>query len=163
MHLAKQGFWNIFDERRTSMTFSLSPPLFCAWLLHSFTFLFSISSPEPSRWQNRLQPLETSLLCCPRTGPKYSAGFRKRQRDTGFDCYPGSGIRQNLGTDAKSCGKKMIFGIVAMTEVENAGRSWTNGAGMQDQDSLSRPHANDSLKPTFFCHQSKSWIWSSRL
>ena len=124
MHLAKQGFWNIFDNSRTSMTFSLSPPLFCAWLLHSFTFVFPISSPEPSRWQNRLQPLETSLLCCPRTGPKYSAGFRKRQQDTGFDCYPGSGIRQNLGTDAESGGKKMIFGIVAMREVGNAGLSW---------------------------------------
>ena len=29
-------------------------------------------------------------------------------------------------------------------------------AGMRDQDSLSRPHANDSLKPTLWCHQSKS-------
>ena len=42
-------------------------------------------------------------------------------RDTGFDCYPGSEIRQNLGTDA-GLGKKTIFGTVADPDLEITGR-----------------------------------------
>ena len=36
----------------------------------------------------------------------------------GFDCFPGSEIRQNLGKDA-GMGKKTIFGI-AMKKVQDA-------------------------------------------
>ena len=42
---------------------------------------------------------------------KYSAGFGKRSQDTGFDCFCGRGILQNLGTDA-GLGKKTIYGYV---------------------------------------------------
>ena len=45
-------------------------------------------------------------------------GLRKRWRDMLVDCYPGSGICQNLGRDA-ALGKKTVFGVV-MTEVRDA-------------------------------------------
>ena len=48
------------------------------------------------------------------------SGFETPQRDTGFDCYPGSEIRQNLGTDA-GLGKKTIFGTVADADLEISG------------------------------------------
>ena len=37
--------------------------------------------------------------------PKYRAGFEKRYRDTGFDCYLRSGIRKKWGADV-GLGKK---------------------------------------------------------
>ena len=49
---------------------------------------------------------------------KYSAGFGKRSRDTGFDCFCGRGILHNLGTDA-GLGKKTIF-------ARNTGGIWEN-------------------------------------
>ena len=59
-----------------------------------------------------------------------SAEFGQRYRDTGLDCYRGSGIRQNLG-------KKTIFGI-AMMEVQDAGFSWNRGVKAGSGTSLSR-------------------------
>ena len=50
---------------------------------------------------------------------KIHCRIRATYQDTGLDCYPESGIRQNLG-------KKTIFGI-AMTEVQDAGFSWNRG------------------------------------
>ena len=54
--------------------------------------------------------------------PEHSAAFGKCWREAGFDCLWGSGIRQNLGTDA-GLGKKTMFGI-SFTEVRDAGFSW---------------------------------------
>ena len=68
---------------------------------------------------------------------------------TGFDCYPGGGIRPNLGTNA-GLGKKTISVRMAMMEVRDAVFSW-KGARMRDRPppppsfSLFRPYNMDSL------------------
>ena len=73
---------------------------------------------------------------------KYSAEFGQRYRDTGLDCYRGSGIRQNLG-------KKMIFGI-AMTEVQGAEFSWKRGGKAGSESFLSRSRFTTGMKWCLF-------------
>ena len=61
-------------------------------------------------------------------------GIQNRLLDTrGFDCYPGSRIRPNLGKDA-GMGKKTIFGI-AIKKVQDA-RECRIGIPFQSQTLL---------------------------